>query len=185
MLLTIVFLAFVQRVTGQVVHRPAEAPPGKPFPYELRLKTLDGRETDLTEYRGKKLLIVNVASECGYTYQYKDLQALHERYGDRVQVLAFPSNQYGSQEPGTDAEILSFCKSEYQVTFPVFSKGEVRGPGKSPLYRWLTGKDENGWNTEEPGWNFCKYLVDENGVLVAWFGSKVKPLDEAILKMIE
>ncbi len=185
MLCSVLCLAFFQRVTGQVVMRPGDAPAGTSFPYETGLKTLEGRDTDLVAYKGKKLLIVNVASECGYTYQYEGLQALHERYGDRLQVLAFPSNQYGKQEPGSDRDILEFCTSKYGVTFPVFTKGDVRGPQKSDLYRWLTESKANGWNSKEPGWNFCKYLVDEKGRLVAWYGARVKPMDEAITKLLK
>jgi glutathione peroxidase len=175
--------AIVLPAEGQMLTPPAgfAPPPGLPSIYDLPVKTPGGGETTLAAYRGKKLLIVNVASECGYTYQYEDLQRLHEQLGDRVAVLAFPSNQFGAQEPGDDAAIRAFCSTNYGVTFPVFAKHDVKGEGRSALYGWLADAARNGWNDKEPEWNFNKYLVDENGVLVAWYSSKVKPLDEALL----
>ncbi len=148
--------------------------------YEFELPLLSGEFVKLSTYKGKKLLIVNTASECGYTPQYEGLQELSKMYGDKLTVIAFPANNFGSQEPGSDVEIGSFCKEKYGVTFPIFSKISVKGDDMAPLYQWLTQKDKNGWNEEAPNWNFCKYLIDEEGNLVSFYGSAIKPLGEEI-----
>ncbi|SIN71823.1 glutathione peroxidase [Algoriphagus halophilus] len=152
--------------------------------YDFKMKDLDGKEIDFSQYKGKKLLIVNVASKCGYTPQYAALQELNEKYGDKVQVLGFPANNFGGQEPGSNEEIKSFCSENYGVTFPVFEKISVKGFDKHPLYRWLSDEKMNGWNNQEPTWNFCKYLIDEKGELLKFFPSAVTPLDEEILTAI-
>lgn len=150
--------------------------------YDIKLTTIDGKETTLSQYKGKKILIVNVASECGYTPQYADLQKLHETYGSKVVVLGFPCNDFGAQEPGTEAEIGVFCQKNYGVTFQLFSKLHTIGENQHPLYKWLSTKELNGWNEEVPRWNFCKYLISEDGKLLKYFNQKVKPLDEEIIK---
>jgi len=152
--------------------------------YDFKMNSIDGDPIDFSVYKGKKLLIVNTASECGYTPQYADLQQLHEKYGNRVTVLGFPANNFGQQEPGTNVEIKSFCKENYGVTFQMFEKIEVKGDQKNKLYQWLSTKELNGWNGQEPSWNFCKYLVNENGELLKFYGSAVKPLSEEILSEI-
>lgn len=152
--------------------------------YDFKLKDLDGNEVDFSEYKGKKILVVNVASKCGYTPQYEALQELNEKYGEKVQVLGFPANNFGGQEPGSNEEIKSFCSENYGVTFPVFEKISVKGFDKHPLYRWLTDKDQNGWNNQEPTWNFCKYLINEKGELVKFYPSDVTPMSEEILTAI-
>ena len=126
-----------------------------------------------------------MASKCGYTPQYEDLQKLNEEYGDKITILGFPANNFGGQEPGTNEEIKKFCTGNYGVTFPMFEKISVKGVDKHPLYRWLTDKSMNGWNDQEPTWNFCKYFIDENGELKHFFQSSVNPFDEEILKLIE
>ena len=150
--------------------------------YDFKLTTIDGSEIDFKQYKGKKLLIVNTASECGYTPQYEGLQKLHEVHGDKVVILGFPANNFGGQEPGSDLEIASFCKANYGVTFQMFSKVSVKGSDMAPLYQWLTDKSKNGWNTEAPNWNFCKYLINENGELVKFYASAIKPMSEELLK---
>ncbi len=152
--------------------------------YDFRLQTLDGKAVDFDRYRGQKLLLVNVASKCGYTPQYADLQKLHTQYGDKVTVLGFPANDFGRQEPGTHEEIAEFCEKNYGVTFQLFEKISVKGSDQHELYRWLSTKSENGWNDKAPDWNFCKYLVNERGELVKFYGSAVAPLSEEILKEI-
>lgn len=152
--------------------------------YDFKLKDLDGKEIDFDQYKGKKILIVNVASKCGYTPQYAALQELNEKYGDKVQILGFPANNFGGQEPGSNEEIKSFCSENYGVTFPVFEKISVKGFDKHPLYRWLSDSKLNGWNSQEPTWNFCKYLIDEKGELLKFYPSSVTPLDEEILSAI-
>lgn len=152
--------------------------------YDFKLKDIDGKEIDFEQYKGKKLLIVNVASKCGYTPQYASLQELNEKFGDKVQILGFPANNFGGQEPGSNEEIKSFCSENYGVTFPIFEKISVKGFDKHPLYRWLSDSKLNGWNSQEPTWNFCKYLIDEKGELIKFYPSSVTPLDEEILSAI-
>lgn len=152
--------------------------------YDFKFKTLAGEEIALNEFKGRKMLLVNTASECGYTPQYKELQALYEKYGGKVVVLGFPANDFGGQEPGSNEEIATFCEKNYGVKFPVFEKITVQGPEMHPLYKWLSTKSLNGVTDEAPNWNFCKYLVDEKGHLIKFFPSKVKPLDEEIITAI-
>jgi len=150
--------------------------------YDIKVITIDGKETTLAQYKGKKMLIVNTASECGYTPQYADLQKLHEHYGSKVVVLGFPCNDFGGQEPGTEKEIGAFCQKNYGVTFPMFSKvNTLKSENQHPLYKWLTTKELNVLNDEVPEWNFCKYLISEDGKLLKFYHHKVKPLDEEVV----
>lgn len=149
--------------------------------YDFKMSTLEGREVDFSQYKGKKVLLVNTASECGYTPQYKDLQELHKTHGDKVVIVGFPANNFGGQEPGSSEEIAAFCEKNYGVTFQMMEKISVKGEDQHPLYTWLA---QNAPNNEEPTWNFCKYLVDENGKVVAFFPSKAKPMGEEILAAI-
>ncbi len=149
--------------------------------YSFKLKTLDGKDFDFATLKGKKVLIVNTASKCGYTPQYAGLEKLYNAYkGKNVEILGFPANNFMSQEPGGSSEIKEFCTKNYGVTFTMLEKVDVKGEKKSPLYKWLSTKSENGWNDEEPSWNFCKYLINEKGELVAFFPSKVEPMDKQI-----
>ncbi len=142
--------------------------------YDFKINSLEGKSIDFSAYKGKTLLIVNTASECGYTPQYADLQKLNEAYGNKVIILGFPANNFGGQEPGSNTEIASFCKKNYGVTFQMFEKISVKGVDQHPLYAWL--KDKTG---QEPSWNFCKYLVKPDGT-VKFFKSSVKPMDSQI-----
>lgn len=144
--------------------------------YSLKAITNTGQEILFDKYRGKKVLLVNLASQCGFTPQYKELEQLHQQNKNMV-VLGFPSNDFGAQEPGSDKEIAEFCKINYGVTFQLFKKGNVKGNTKQPVYKWLSDANKNGWNNEQPKWNFYKYLVDENGNLLNIFSSSVSPLD--------
>lgn len=148
--------------------------------YDFKLKSIDGSEISFSIFKEKKVLIVNTASECGYTPQYADLQAFHEKYGDKVAVLAFPANNFGAQEPGSNAQIAAFCEKNYGITFIVFEKISVKGSDRHPLYQWLA--QETG---KEPSWNFCKYVIDEAGNTIAFFPSSVNPFDAEILSLIE
>jgi len=143
--------------------------------YDFKMNALDGKAIDFSAYKGKTLLIVNVASKCGNTPQYADLQKLHEQFGNKVTILGFPANNFGGQEPGTNAEIGEFCKANYGVSFQMFEKISVKGEDQHALYAWL--KEQTG---QEPTWNFCKYLVKPDGT-VKFFNSKVKPLDAQII----
>ena len=155
--------------------------------YDFKLKSLDGKkEISLSQYKGKKLLLVNVASKCGYTKQYDGLQKLNAEYGDKVVVLGFPCNDFMGQEPGTSEEIATFCKTTYGVTFQLFEKVSVKkGDNQHPLYKWLSTKSENGWNEQEPSWNFAKYLISEKGELLKFYPSKVEPMSDEILASIK
>lgn len=156
-----------------------------PF-YTFSVQDIQGKSYDLHQLKGKKILIVNVASECGYTGQYKDLEALYKKYKDRnFVILAFPANNFGAQEPGTNAQIADFCKSKFGVTFQMMSKISVKGEDMHPLYRWLTLQSENGKMDAPVKWNFHKFLIDEGGRLVASYPSKENPLSENICLWIE
>ncbi len=149
--------------------------------YDIPLMDIDGNKTTLAPFKGKKLLIVNVASECGYTHQYAQLQELYDAYQGKLVVLGFPSNNFGAQEPGSNSTIKFFCTENYNVTFPLFEKTDVVGNNTNPLYQWLTNKELNGWNEKKPKWNFYKYLISENGELLNFFSETVSPFDEGIL----
>jgi glutathione peroxidase len=153
--------------------------------HQFHIQGIDGKEIDLASFKGKKILVVNTASECGYTPQYKPLQELHEKYKDKLAVIGFPANNFGKQEPGTESEIMNFCERNYGVTFPLSKKIDVIGKHQHPVFQWLTKKELNGWNNRNPNWNFCKYLIDENGKLIRFFCHKMDPMDEQIISEIE
>ena len=151
--------------------------------YDFTMKTIDGKEKSLADYRGEVLLVVNVASQCGYTPQYKDLEEVFEKYkGKGFRILAFPANNFGEQEPGSDQEIKTFCQTNYSVTFDLFSKISVKGDDQHPLYSYITKESPFPGDVK---WNFQKYLVDKNGNIVAMFPSRVKPTDKAFIEKVE
>lgn len=153
--------------------------------YQLAASLNNGSQLSFEDFKGKKVLVVNTASDCGYTPQYKDLQRLSEEYPDKLVVIGFPANDFKEQEKGTDVEIAAFCERNYGVTFPLVKKSSVvKGPQQHPVFRWLTNKELNGWNDQEPGWNFSKYLVSEDGTLMAYFDAGVSPASPEILKLI-
>jgi len=149
--------------------------------YDFKVPALSGGTIDLSSYKGKKLLIVNTASKCGFTPQYEDLQKLYEKYKDKLVIVGFPANDFGGQEPGTNSEIQEFCKKNYGVTFPMAAKVDVVGANTAPLFKYLT-EEAIKMGTPAPviQWNFTKFLIDENGKLIAVFPSKVKPMSEEI-----
>ena len=152
--------------------------------HDFKVKTIDGKEASLSDYKGKALLIVNTASECGYTPQYAGLEALYEKYKSRgFTVLGFPSNDFGAQEPGTNAEIKKFCELRYKTTFPLFSKIPVKGPAADPLYQYLTGLP--GKQGGAVTWNFNKFLVSPDGKVIEHFDSKVEPLSPELTAKVE
>src|ERR1700712_2325186 len=151
--------------------------------YEFKLKTIDGDPFSLAKYKGKKVLIVNTASKCGYTPQYAELQKLSDLYKDKLVVVGFPANNFGQQEPGTAVEIKSFCQKNYGVTFPLSEKVSVKGDDIDPLFKYLT-EAPNPEFTGEIKWNFEKFLVDENGKLIHRFRSKTTPMSEEITKYL-
>jgi glutathione peroxidase len=149
--------------------------------HEFTLNALDGKPLPLANFKGKVMLVVNVASQCGYTYQYEALQALYQKYKDQGLVVAgFPANNFGGQEPGTDEEIGAFCRSKYGVTFPMFSKISVKGGDKAPLYRFLTDQKANPKTGGEIQWNFTKFLVDRNGKVLQRFEPDVEPMSAEV-----
>lgn len=148
--------------------------------YDFKVKTLEGSDFDFSSLKGKKVMVVNTASKCGMTPQYKDLQELHEKYDGKLVIIGFPANNFANQEPGSATEIRSFCTQNYGVTFLMMEKISVKGDDKHPLYKWLTSKDKNGVMDSEVKWNFQKYLIDENGQLVDMISSREKPGDKVI-----
>jgi glutathione peroxidase len=169
-LISVILLSFVQTV---------------PNVYQFKVASIDGGTIDLSQYKGKKILIVNVASKCGFTPQYQDLEKLYEKYKDKMVIVGFPANNFMGQEPGTNEEIKQFCTSKYNVSFPMASKISVKGDDMAPLYKWLTSKSLNGVEDSKVGWNFNKYLIDEKGNYIAHFVSKVKPFDSTLIAAIE
>ena len=153
--------------------------------YNIKINNIDGSPIDLNTYRGKFILFVNVASECGFTGQYEDLQKLYDTYQDKLMVIGVPCNQFGGQEPGSAKTIQTFCKKNYGVTFLITEKVDVKGKNQHPLYEWLTNKDLNGVENTSVKWNFHKYLVDGNGQFLDYFYSITKPLSSKITRQIK
>ncbi len=151
--------------------------------YDFKLKSIEGNAFSLAKYKGKKVLIINTASKCGYTPQYGDIEKLSELYKDKLVVVGFPANNFGGQEPGTNSEIKAYCVSTWNVTFPLSEKVSVKGDDIAPLFKYLT-EAPNPDFTGEIKWNFEKFLIDENGVLIHRFRSGVKPLDPALTKYL-
>jgi len=155
-------------------------------PLEFKAKDIDGKEVDLAQYKGKVVMVVNVASKCGNTPQYEGLEALYKKYGEKgFVVLGFPANEFKGQEPGSDADIKQFCTSKYGVTFPMFSKVVVKGDGQNEMYKNLTSKDTNPKFAGDVTWNFEKFLIAKDGQVAARFTPKTKPGDEKVVKAIE
>jgi glutathione peroxidase len=154
--------------------------------YDFKVKNIDGEDFDLASLKGKKVLVVNTASKCGFTPQYEDLQKLYDKYSSRgFIIIGFPANNFMNQEPGSEAEIKQFCTLNYNVTFPMMSKISVKGDDIHPLYEWLTKKELNGKADSKVKWNFQKYMIDENGKLVDVAFSKTNPMDDQIVNWIE
>ena len=152
--------------------------------YEIQINQLNGEPLDLSLYKDKYILFVNVASECGFTGQYEDLQKLYNTYTENLMVIGVPSNQFGGQEPGTAEEIQTFCKANYGVTFIMTEKIDVKGDNQHPLYKWLTDKSKNGNTNSTVKWNFQKYLIGKDGELIDYYYSITKPLSSKITKQI-
>jgi glutathione peroxidase len=152
--------------------------------YDISITSLEGKTVNLSDFKGKKILFVNVASKCGFTSQYKYLQELNDKYGSKVEVIGIPCNQFGNQEPGSGTEIKEFCTKNYGVSFLMTEKCDVKGTSQHPLYKWLTNKSENGVEDSSVSWNFQKYLVDESGKLIKVFKSGVNPMDESITSLL-
>ncbi len=174
--------AFVGTLTSadeQVLHKASETI------YNIKINSLQGQPIDLSLFRGKYILFVNVASKCGFTPQYKELQKLHETYKNELVVIGLPCNQFGKQEPGSAHEIQEFCQANYGVSFLITEKIDVKGSNQHPLYKWLTTRTFNGKQNSTVKWNFQKYLVDKNGKLVDHFYSITKPMNSRITKHLK
>lgn len=153
--------------------------------HQFQVSSIEGKTIDFAAFKGKKILVVNTASECGYTPQYEGLEKLYKENKDKLVVVGVPANNFGGQEPGTNENIVEFCKARYGVTFPLTSKVDVVGENTHPLYKWLTSKEQNGVLNATVQWNFNKFLVDENGKLLAYFPSKVLPTGEEITQYLK
>ena len=160
------------------------SPAAQPTVYGFKVEGLEGGTIDFSSFKGKKILIVNTASKCGYTPQYKDLEALYSQYKEKHVNIGFPANNFGGQEPGSNAEIKEFCSKNYGVTFPMAAKVSVKGDDQHPLFQWLTRKEKNGVLDAEIKWNFGKFLINEQGELVSYFPSRVNPLSEEIISRL-
>jgi len=159
---------------------------GPPNIYNFKVRDIDGKDVKLKSYKGKVVMVVNTASKCGYTPQYEGLQALYDKYKDKgFVILGFPANNFGGQEPGTEAEIKEFCTSKYKVTFPMFAKISVKGEDQHPLYAYLTSKETNPNFGGDVSWNFNKFLIDRSGKIVGRFTSKDKPMAESLTAEVE
>jgi glutathione peroxidase len=180
-LLMAILMAFVPNAQN----RPAGG--GKvPATLNFTMESLNGKPVELSRYQGKVVLMVNVASQCGYTPQYAGLEELHRKYSQKgLSILGFPANDFGRQEPGTNAEIAEFCQKNYGVEFDMFSKIVVRGPGQAPLYRFLTSRQTNPKFAGDVAWNFEKFLIGRNGEVVGRFVSNVEPLSAEMIAAIE
>ena len=158
-------------------------PPAKPV-HSYSFKSIDGKTIQLADFKGKKILFVNTASECGYTPQYKQLEELHKKHGKKLVIIGFPCNDFGGQDPGTEKEIAAFCEKNYGVTFMMAEKITVKGDKTHPIYKWLTQKELNGLKDSQVRWNFHKFLVDENGNLIDSYPSSVGPMSQEILSKL-
>lgn len=153
--------------------------------YDYKVESLEGKEINFADFKGKKILVVNTASECGFTPQYADLEKLSKDYGDKIVVVGFPANNFGGQEPGSNKEIGAFCEKNFGVTFPMAAKVSVKGGDTAPIFKYLTQKDLNGVKNTAILWNFTKFLIDENGYLIDSFISTTKPTSESITKYLK
>lgn len=165
------------------VHTP-DSPVQTQTIYDFKVAGLNGGTIDFAGFKGKKILIVNTASKCGFTPQYEDLEALYKKYEGKLVIIGFPANNFFSQEPGSNENIEAFCKKNYGVTFPMAAKISVKGKDMAAIYKWLCNKSENGVMDAKVSWNFNKFLLDENGKLIAHFKSKVKPMSEEIISKL-
>ena len=177
----------ISAITGSktTINTNKEAVPATQSFYSLSVKNITGQMISFNEFKGKKILVVNTASACGFTGQLEELQQLQEKFAGKLLVIGFPANDFREQETGSNEDIAAFCKRNYGVSFLLAEKSSViKGNNQHPVFQWLTDKSKNGWNDKAPEWNFSKYLVDENGVLLNYFGSAISPLGDEVVKKI-
>jgi glutathione peroxidase len=172
LLLSIMLFAAITTLSAQSIHG-------------FTVKGIDGKDIKMSSFKGKKILVVNTASKCGYTPQYESLEKVYEQYKDKLVIIGFPCNQFGGQEPGSNEEIVEFCKKNYGVTFPLADKVDVKGSNTAAIYQWLTQKSKNGILDATISWNFNKFLLDENGKMIAYYPSNVRPDSDAILSNLK
>lgn len=179
------FFMWSQGKKASVKEAPGQAIAAVPF-YSLKTMANNGTEFDFAQLKGKKVLLVNTASDCGYTGQYDQLQQLHEKFQNKLVILGFPANDFKEQEKGSDEDIAQFCKINFGVTFQLMKKSSViKGADQNPVFKWLSDSTLNGWSNKQPSWNFSKYLVNENGTLVKYFDPAVSPLSKEVVSAIE
>ncbi len=180
---TVITGVFSMAFSKNVIEHEGVVNGSKSF-YDLSINDINGEEINLEQFKGKKVMIVNVASRCGYTSQYKDLQLLYEKNKNKLEIIAVPCNDYGSQESGSNSEIKNFCETNYGVSFTMSSKQKIKSSPMSDLYRWLSDPKQNGWNSSLPSWNFCKYIINEDGKLTHFLRSGVSPTGKEISEII-
>ena len=175
----------ITKLTGRntkILANTKNMQPGQSI-YDLNVQLNNGNSLPLQTYKGKKLMLVNTASNCGYTNQYEDLQKLYQQFSNNLEIIAFPANDFKEQEKGNDEEIAQFCKVNFGVTFPLAKKSVVvKSEAQNDIFKWLTNKNKNGWNDQPPSWNFSKYLLNEKGELTHYFDPSVSPLSEEVLR---
>ncbi|MBK6937286.1 MAG: glutathione peroxidase [Chitinophagaceae bacterium] len=181
------FFMWITKITGtnsKKIENSAAHTAILPF-YDLSATQNDGTKISLSEFSGKKVMVVNTASACGYTNQYSELQHLYEKYQNKMVILAFPSNDFKEQEKGTDVEIAEFCKLNFGITFPLMKKSVVvKSAEQNPVFQWLSDSSKNGWCNHEPSWNFSKYLINEKGMLTNYFDPSVSPLSKSVIDAV-
>ncbi len=181
-----VWTGFIKMIgkNSKVLNNEMLIKPVQPF-YDFGISLNDGNSIQLASLKGKKIMLVNTASDCGYTGQYDDLQKLYQQYSDKLVVIGFPANDFKEQEKGTDEEIAAFCKVNYGVTFPLAKKSSVvKARDQNQVFQWLSDKSKNGWNDQQPTWNFSKYLVNEQGVLTHYFDPAISPVSPEVIYAI-
>jgi glutathione peroxidase len=179
------FSAFRKSISAKHIFNTGKIIPPVPF-HSLSVDLINGGRLRMEDLRGKKILIVNTASDCGFTSQYAELQKVYVQFPGTLEIIGFPSNDFKQQEKGTDEQIENFCKKNFGVTFPLVKKSVVvKIPEQNKIYKWLTSKENNGWNDQAPTWNFSKYLVDENGILTRYFDPSLSPLGKEICEAIK
>ena len=180
---TVITGVFSMAFSKNVIENEGVVNGSKSF-YDLSINDINGEEINFERFKGKKVMIVNVASRCGYTSQYKELQSLYEKNKDKLEIIAVPCNDYGSQESGSNSEIKLFCETNYGVTFTMGSKQKIKSSPISNLYQWLSDPKQNGWNSSLPSWNFCKYVINEEGQLTHFLRSGVSPTGKEMSEII-
>ena len=180
---TVITGVFSMAFSKNVIENEGVVNGSKSF-YDLSINDINGEEINFERFKGKKVMIVNVASRCGYTSQYKELQSLYEKNEDKLEIIAVPCNDYGSQESGSNSEIKLFCETNYGVTFTMGSKQKIKSSPISNLYQWLSDPKQNGWNSSLPSWNFCKYVINEEGKLTHFLRSGVSPTGKEMSEII-